>query len=316
MKQRKKYITVALGGTFDHFHDGHKAFIDAAAKVGQRLLIGIATQKLIHNKPFRHNLETLGTRFRSVNQYCKTQGYTAELVELDDVYGPLIDPDRKVDALYVTEETEAGANKITAIRDHLRLKRLPVYIVDMIPASDGQPIHAARIRAGEISRSGQVYADLFKTDIKLTEKQRQEFSKVQGKMILEPSTIPSQKIVVGDSTLEKFMTQGWNFDIGIFDGYCERELYLSTTLDAITPGSTVSNAAGTIESTAVRTLLTASQKRKKTFIKVNGEEDLLAVAAVLVSPLRSFIYYGQPQEGLIEVEATEKVKQHFANLLK
>ncbi|NCS96962.1 MAG: hypothetical protein GW762_00010, partial [Candidatus Pacebacteria bacterium] len=28
---RKKYITVALGGTFDHFHDGHKAFIDAAA---------------------------------------------------------------------------------------------------------------------------------------------------------------------------------------------------------------------------------------------------------------------------------------------
>jgi len=185
----------------------------------------------------------------------------------------------------------------------------------MVPAEDGQPIHAARIRAGKISRSGQVYANIFEKDIQLTEEQRQDFSKIQGKVVVEPSTIPSPKIVVGDSTLEKFITFGWKFDIGIFDGYCERKLYPSTTIDAITPTSSVTNAAGTIEHGAVQSLINATDQREKAFIKVDGEEDLLAVAAVLVAPLGSYVYYGQPKQGLVEVHATEKIKDHFAKIL-
>lgn len=314
-RTRKKYITVALGGTFDHFHDGHKAFIDAAAKMGDRLLIGVAGKKLTHTKSHQALVEPLKKRFRSVGHYCRSQGHTVELVELDDIYGPTIDPDVKIDALFVTTETVEGAKKIAVIREQLKLKTLPVHIVDLIPAEDGQPIHAARIRAGEISRSGRVYAKLFETDLVLNEKQRQEFGKMQGKLVLEPSASPALNIVVGDSTLEKFLDQHYKISIGIFDGHCEREVYPSELISKLKVTSTIQNPAGSITTSAVAALSNAIHASHPSYIKVEGEEDLVAVAAILVAPLGSLVYYGQPKQGMVEMQASERMKDHFYNIL-
>lgn len=312
---RKKYITVALGGTFDHFHDGHKAFIDAAAKMGDRLLIGVAGKKLTHTKLHQALVEPLKKRFRSVGHYCHTKGYTVELVELDDIYGPTIDADVKMDALFVTTETVAGAKKIAVIREQLKLKTLPVHIVDMVPAEDGQPIHAARIRAGEISRSGRVYAKLFENDLVLNEKQRKEFGKLQGKVVLDPSNSPALNIVVGDSTLEKFLSEQNKVSIGIFDGHCEREVYPSELISKVKVSSTVKNPAGSITTQAVAALSKAINTQHPTYIKVEGEEDLMAVVAILVAPLGSMVYYGQPKQGMVEMQASERMKDHFYNIL-
>jgi len=48
---------------------------------------------------------------------------------------------------------------------------------------------------------------------------------------------------------------------------------------------------------------------------VKGEEDLATVAAVLHAPLAATVYYGQPQEGLVEIIVTETVKEKFAKAL-
>jgi len=312
---RKKYITVALGGTFDHFHDGHKAFIDAAANMGQRLLIGVATKKLTHNKPYPLMIEPLKKRFKSVAHYCRTQGYTVEMIELNDVYGSTIDPDVKMDALFVTTETEKGADKIAVIRDQLKLKKLPVHVIDLVPAEDGKPIHAARIRAGEISRSGRVYANILKNDIILTPKQRQEFAKLQGKIVVEPATKPSKKVVVGDTTLENFLVNHSEHAVGIFDGYCERELYPSELISKLKVSATKNNPAGALTAESSSALAQALEAKTPAYIKINGEEDLLAVAAVLLVPLGCFVYYGQPKQGMAEIEVFERIKEHFYNVL-
>ncbi len=315
MKKYKKYRTVVLGGTFDHFHDGHKAFIDAAARMGQRLLIGVTTKKLLHNKKYRLSIEPLKTRFKSVGTYCKKQGYQAELVELNDLYGPTINPDVKIDALFVTNETVAGAEKIATIRNQLRLKKIPVHIVDLVQAEDRRPIRATRIRAGEISRSGIVFARVLTHPLTLSDTQRQVFSKPQGALITEPSSRPSYKIVVGDSTLETFSLFGWEYSIGVFDGHCERKTYTSPMLEKLEITATAHNPAGTISTNASQVLQQFIAAQNNGHIKITGEEDLLAVAAVILAPLKSYVYYGQPHEGLVEIEVTERNKTFFYNIL-
>ncbi|MCB9800651.1 MAG: pantetheine-phosphate adenylyltransferase [Pseudomonadales bacterium] len=315
MKNRKKYITVVLGGTFDHFHDGHKAFIDAAANMGQRLIIGVSSKKLLHNKKYRFSIEPLKVRFRSVGNYCKKQGYSIELVELHDIYGPTIDPDIKQDALFVTTETAAGADKINVVREQLGLKSLPVHIVNMVPAEDGQPIHSDRIRAGEISRGGFVYSAALANTITLSEPQRKALSKLQGKIVNQPDSRPSYKIVVGDSTLERFNSFEWEYNLGIFDGICERETYHSNIINALSVSANVSNPAGSISSEASRVISQFCTDQKDGHIQVDGEEDLLAIPAVLSAPLGSFVYYGQPGVGGVEIEVTEKIKDHFIKIL-
>ena len=313
--KKKKYQIGALGGTFDHFHDGHAAFIDAAAKMSERLLIGVTNKKLLYTKSFPLSIQPLKKRFKSVGSYCKSQGYNVQMVELTDIYGPTIDPDEPIDALFVTTETTAGAEKITAVRAQLKLKNVPVHIVDLVTADDGKPIRAERIRGGEINRTGTSYIQILDNTTELNQAQKAAFSKPQGPLVQAPHHRPSTKIVVGDTALETFLSFDWDFSIGVFDGYSKREPYNSSLLAALEIDETITNPAGAITRQTTETLLTALKKESSYIIKVEGEEDLLAVAAVLIAPLGSFVYYGQPDEGLVEVEVTERSKDHFASIL-
>lgn len=48
---------------------------------------------------------------------------------------------------------------------------------------------------------------------------------------------------------------------------------------------------------------------------VDGEEDLLALPAILFAPLGSLILYGHWQHGIIAVEVNEQMKKKTQNLL-
>ena len=48
------YKVTALGGTFDHMHDGHKILLSVAAFLtSQKLIIGVTDQELLENKKFK-----------------------------------------------------------------------------------------------------------------------------------------------------------------------------------------------------------------------------------------------------------------------
>jgi uncharacterized protein (UPF0218 family) len=78
----------------------------------------------------------------------------------------------------------------------------------------------------------------------------------------------------------------------------------------------VKNPRGTITQEALDTIREALKANCRVKIVVDGEEDLLTLAAVLYAPENSLVVYGQPREGIVVVKATQKKKTEAAEILK
>jgi uncharacterized protein (UPF0218 family) len=76
----------------------------------------------------------------------------------------------------------------------------------------------------------------------------------------------------------------------------------------------VRNPAGVITKEAWDTVRVAL-KQKEAVIFVDGEEDLLAIPAILESPDNAFIVYGQPSQGLVVVTATKTKKDEVKEIM-
>ncbi|MEM3402786.1 MAG: DUF359 domain-containing protein [Candidatus Hadarchaeales archaeon] len=75
----------------------------------------------------------------------------------------------------------------------------------------------------------------------------------------------------------------------------------------------VENPAGTITPSAWEAFRKAERSTK---ILVDGEEDLLTIPAILLSPIGTVVVYGQPGEGMVLVEVTEEKKKEVTEILK
>ena len=322
---KKLYPWIGLGGTFDHFHTGHQQFLLFASQFAENLVIGITNQELTRSKHLAGQIENDEQRFLAVKTFCEKNTITTELIKLTNAIGNTL-TDQRLEALAVTTETMPGGEHINQLRMRQGLPEFPLHVCSLFDAADGQPLHSVRIRAGETDRSGNVYADLFKNPILLNDIQRQELGKPQGQLVSQPlgglrvDVAEPPIILVGDSTIERFLQHQWPFDIGIFDKVVERKPATGVTLQLQPEFSTV-NTAGTISpqlATAIQTLLKKHlvDSSHPVYLYVDGEEDLAAIPAVLLAPLGSKIYYGQPNVGLVEVLVTEEKKQQLANLIK
>ena len=318
MINKTLYNTVALGGTFDHLHDGHKGFLEFAASISKSLLIGVTDQQMTLRKPLAELIQPTHVRKQAVLNFCAQHKIPAKIVTIFDPFGPTIEAS-KIEAIACTTDTVAGANKINEIREKLHLRELPIHVYNMKKDSSGkQVISAERIRGGEIDRTGTVYAALLETDLQLTSTMREFFSKLHGKIVTKPNELINKdnlKVVVGDSTLEQFITHNWEYDLGIFDGKQRRVVQHSEILSALKNIQETSNKSGFIETKAVTLLTNWCKSKAYQHIFVTGEEDLLAVAAVLLLPLGSTIYYGQPTVGIVECIVTEHLKESFYSIL-
>ncbi|MBI4226331.1 DUF359 domain-containing protein [Candidatus Roizmanbacteria bacterium] len=56
--------------------------------------------------------------------------------------------------------------------------------------------------------------------------------------------------------------------------------------------------------------------KEKQLIVVKGEEDILALPAILFAPLHSVVLYGQIDMGVVMVEVTEQKKKEIQKLIK
>ena len=52
----RKFKKVAVGGTFDQLHKGHKNLIEKALELGDRLVLGLTTDKMAKNKLKLHEV--------------------------------------------------------------------------------------------------------------------------------------------------------------------------------------------------------------------------------------------------------------------
>ncbi len=310
------YKTIGLGGSFDHLHSGHKALLDFAGNLGEKLSIGITTPEMVKGKHYSETIEPLRARKSAVAAYCRQKRYVCDIFTLYDVYGTTLDPEKSPQALAVTPETESGAVTINATRNKLGLRELPVFSCPLVFDQTGkQHIHSVRIRAGEISRRGELYSELFSQIVVLSDKQRQFFTTAQGPLVKTPSEgFSGIRMVVGDVVLEHFNTQKWQYSIGVFDTFSQREKRKAPTLETTDDLVSVNNNAGEITPELVAALSKLIQ-HKSGLLRVVGEEDLAAVAAVLLLPLESEVYYGQPNSGMVQLVVTESLKLSFFNTL-
>jgi len=77
----------------------------------------------------------------------------------------------------------------------------------------------------------------------------------------------------------------------------------------------VKNPRGTITEEAIKAIREALESDDRVHIIVDGEEDLLALIAVLYAPEKSLVVYGQPYEGIVVVKVTSEKKAEAAEIL-
>jgi len=153
----KKFRKVAVGGTFDEFHKGHKVLLVKAFEIGEHVLIGLCTDEFVEKMGKPHTTASYEERLKELRAFLKALGLsdTVEIVPLNDPYGSTI-TDTCIEALVVSEETEKTAIKINQKRSEAQLPPLTIVTIRMVPAENCKPISTTRIREGEIDREGHL----------------------------------------------------------------------------------------------------------------------------------------------------------------
>lgn len=303
----------ALGGTFDHFHVGHQQFLTAAAQLGQPLIIGITSDALIQHKKHADSLESYTQRLASVTKFCTEQGIPAQYMQLADIYGPTL-TQRNITHLVCTADTRMGAENINAQRTTLGLPLLSIHEVSLALDQKGENISSERIRAGEINRTGTVYTSFLSQTYVVSEEVRKILSSPIGTLVTNSPIGTTKKYLVGDSTSERFIKEEWPYELAVIDYLKKRIPTFPRSIDRSLCSRVVCNPAHTLSIELIQGLREALQLGEKQLLVI-GEEDLAAVILVLLLPLKTVLYYGQPDSGLVECEITENIKQFIHTLL-
>lgn len=125
---------------------------------------------------------------------------------------------------------------------------------------------------------------------------------------------PPRVILVGDAASRNAVAHDVRNDLLILDNREKRDVAKAVPL-AGKRRFLVRNEPGTISAEAWASVNEAIERGDSVII-VDGEEDLLALAAIAVAPVGSIVAYGQPDEGLVVVHANLKMKERVGRLLQ
>jgi pantetheine-phosphate adenylyltransferase len=153
----KKYEKVAVGGTFDKLHRGHKTLLTKAFETGKKVVIGLSADEFVSKMGKPHVTASYAERLKELEVFLEKNSLAkrAEIVPLKDPYGLTV-AGKGLDALVVSKETESTADKINKIRVNAGLAPLNIVTISMVPAENCNPISTTRIRSGEIDRNGHL----------------------------------------------------------------------------------------------------------------------------------------------------------------
>lgn len=320
---------VILGGTFDHLHAGHKYLLSQSLLSTNSLTIGLVANPHPYDKSYAFSIQSYEERFINLKSYMDSikENKNIDIINLTDIYGTTLS-DLSIDAIYVTNSTLAGANQINLRRSEMGLTPLTIITVPHLKGDDGEIISSSRIRSGLIDESGHSYLKFLnqKNVWHMPENLRSKLHAPIGttyKNIDElVSTLNPNSIViaVGDVVASSLLSSQLEPSVCIFDGISNR-LPLATA--SIHPNLQVahyniSNSAGSINTRYADVFLKALkdvESGNKVNIKVDGEEDLLALPSILFAPLNSYVLYGLPNIGICAIYITEESKTDIIKII-
>lgn len=152
----RKYSSIAVGGTFDQIHSGHKALLERAFSTSNLVIIGLTSDEYAasEGKAITHDFEY---RKNQLVEYLAKIHPRREYVitRLETRFGQAIFT-KNIEAIVVSVETLPRVQSANAKRRQLGLPEMKIEIVPMVVAEDGQKISSTRIRAGEIDEQGRL----------------------------------------------------------------------------------------------------------------------------------------------------------------
>lgn len=311
-----------LGGTFDHLHTGHKKLLDFAAQNAERLTVGLTTDAFVQSKSYASLIEPYADRY---NVLLKTLQEIApqtptHIVAINDVYGTTL-TEPSLDLLIATRSTTTGAERINNARVSQGQRALPILYSPMVVDESDDILSSTHLRAGIVSRTGSRKDRLFLSDRLLTASARDFFQRPLGEVVLPEDLAcldPSTLFLVGDVVTDTLLRARMSFRRAFIDGRSKREPYTLAIPSRYTADADrLKNPAGMITHNVAEYLLNLSDEQN-VIVTVDGEEDLIAVAAVLLLPLESSIIYGYPYWGgqMRRLRATEEQKQLFTSAVQ
>ncbi len=367
-----KYKLVVCGGTFDHFHKGHREFLRHALSISNKLLVGLTSDAYVKTKGDSGWIEDYKVRKQSLEDFFyKEKAKDKVWIEsIDDIFIPKVWEQLPIEAIVVSESTILAAKKINSTRKEQGKSTLKIEISPLIKSKDNEYISSSRIRNGTINRDGRPYINplWFRKKLLITEKLRRDFKKPFGLLIKSKNVIlvirqlaehpesfphpnplpkgegtsisssPSRErkgvrgrarmtqspylITVGDVTTKTFNNLSLDQDISVIDFKVARQKQFFSIKELGFSGREkvfkVNNPAGCLTpalSKAVCEIFKLKYDNQRIILQIEGEEDLSVLPLILAAPLRSVIFYGQPNEGVVRVNVSEKTKETSHRLI-
>jgi uncharacterized protein (UPF0218 family) len=125
---------------------------------------------------------------------------------------------------------------------------------------------------------------------------------------------PSLIVSVGDVVSRDMIEHDISLNVLIVDNKVMRKPIQPITVDAEQTLYT-KNPPGAITDEAWAAIRSAVEQKGQTRVMVDGEEDLLTLAAVLVAPEDALVVYGQPHRGIVVVKVTEETKERMHRIV-
>ncbi len=267
-----------------------------------------------------------------------------EIVKIDDMYGPAVEKKSGIEALVITPETSKRGKEVNRRRRKLGLCALPLITISLVLSEDAKRISSTRIRNGEIDRMGRIYRKVLTFNGKIPEALRMELKEPQGQLItgdlknlqeaihkvkdLMESMFYKMVITVGDEVTSQCNKAKIEADLAIVDYHINRKRkfrfihelgFEKDNLNGINILS-ARNPAGCITTSSIKavnnSIKSFIETGKRQIVTIIGEEDLVAVPAILLAPLSAIVLYGQPGRGIIVVQVTEEKKKEMKFLME
>ncbi len=130
-------MKICLGGTFNTVHKGHEVLLKAAFSLDGDVLIGLTSDDFATKK----NVLPFIDRKANLVKFLAQRGWQAEIVSLNNIYGPAIEPDFEV--IVVSEETLENAYLINLRRTEQGLHNLKIVVVPILKNEKGEKISSS-----------------------------------------------------------------------------------------------------------------------------------------------------------------------------
>jgi len=124
---------------------------------------------------------------------------------------------------------------------------------------------------------------------------------------------PKRIICVGDVVSRNAIKAGVPVDVRVIDNRIMRKNTEPMKIEAKRI-LYAKNPPGMLDLTAWQALSEAIE-RGDSLMVVEGEEDLLTMAAIAEAPVVSIVIYGQPEEGIVVVRVDEKKKREIRAII-